>query len=478
MKTLSAIALTRQSHATLHNDCAPIDSPHRHEDCAPIDAPAAAKPAVATAARLQLTPQLYTDDLPGGFTLAIGPYSPEGPVVLNRQALNRLRQFADPHPLTEAVDFTLAEAGLILPADHPPRLTIGRPHTLTAWLHVTNACNLDCPYCYIRKSSKRMSAEAGRAVVKAVFQTAKARGFGAVSLKYAGGEAPLHFQRIRQIHQAAKSLAAKTDITLHEVILTNGTVWTTGMARWVADNGLDMTLSLDGVGAAHDALRPTIGGGGSFDAIEHAIDGILLPAGLRPGVTITLTIRNAHAAADAVNWAIDRDLPFNLSIVRTAPTGLQPEEYRLIAGLEAAYRVIEERLPTRPFLDGLLDKVQMRAHAHTCGVNQSYLVFDHTGHRVAQCQMMLDRARPIESDGDLLSQVARGPIQSVSVDDKVDCRTCPWRYRCSGGCPVEAFRASGRFDAAGPQCALVKRLMPQALRLEGLRLLKLHGMLA
>jgi uncharacterized protein len=28
--------------------------------------------------------------------------------------------------------------------------------TLTVWLHIANACNLDCPYCYVRKSSARM----------------------------------------------------------------------------------------------------------------------------------------------------------------------------------------------------------------------------------------------------------------------------------------------------------------------------------
>ena len=31
-----------------------------------------------------------------------------------------------------------------------------RPGTvLTAWLHVTNACNLRCPYCYVSKSARR-----------------------------------------------------------------------------------------------------------------------------------------------------------------------------------------------------------------------------------------------------------------------------------------------------------------------------------
>ncbi len=52
---------------------------------------------------------------------------------------------------------------------------------LTAWLHVTNACNLRCPYCYVNKSAEGMDEPTGRAAVEAVIRSAIEHGFPASS---------------------------------------------------------------------------------------------------------------------------------------------------------------------------------------------------------------------------------------------------------------------------------------------------------
>ena len=80
-------------------------------------------------------------------------------------------------------------------------------------------------------------------------------------------------------------------------------------------------------------------------------------------------------------------------------------------------------------------------------------------------------------DGDLLSAVAAGPIHNLPVAQKEGCRDCSLRYRCAGGCPVETFRATGRWDVQSPNCGLYRALLPAALRLEGLRLMKANGFL-
>jgi uncharacterized protein len=152
------------------------------------------------------------------------------------------------------------------------------------------------------------------------------------------------------------------------------------------------------------------------------------------------------------------------------------EETAIIEGILAAYAVIEAHLPSRPFFNGLLDRVQAEAHAYTCGVGQSYVVITHTG-QLAQCQMHLDRPVSHALDGDLLPLVAAGPLRNLPVDDKAGCRECEFRYRCAGGCPLETFRASGRWDVQSPNCRIYRRLLPEALRLEGLRLMKVNGWL-
>jgi len=77
----------------------------------------------------------------------------------------------------------------------------------------------------------------------------------------------------------------------------------------------------------------------------------------------------------------------------------------------------------------------------------------------------------------VLRLVAAGPLHNLPVEAKSGCRDCTYRYYCSGGCPLETYRATGRWDVSSPNCRIYKALLPAALKLESLRLMKVHGML-
>jgi len=422
---------------------------------------------------------VYVDSLPQGFQLAFSPYAPQGPSALNPPAWERWQNFNQPQPLTHPVDYLLAEQNLILPVGVAPHPLPSHPETLTAWLHITNACNLDCPYCYVRKSSASMSEAVGLEAIEKIFQTAQARQFKGVKVKYAGGEATLQFGLIKKLSTLARSLSKKSGISLAEVVLSNGTHICPEDAAWLIENNVRLMISLDGVDEVHDQMRSYRNGKGSFQAISQTIDRILLPSGIVPMLTITITQQNAAGAADTVRWALERDLPVSLNFYRHKPDSAQDlaaEENALIEGMLAAYKVYEEILPSRPFLNGLLDRVQAGEHLHTCGVGSSYLVVGHTG-ALAQCQMLLDKPISLTLTDDLLAQVQDGPLHNFAVDQKETCQTCIYRYRCAGGCPLETYQASGRWDAPSPNCHIYKTLLPHALRLEGLRLLKSRGYL-
>lgn len=63
-------------------------------------------------------------------------------------------------------------------------------------------------------------------------------------------------------------------------------------------------------------------------------------------------------------------------------------------------------------------------------------------------------------------------LRNLLVEEKEGCRDCTWRHWCSGGCAAATFRATGRFDVRSPNCNIYKAIYPQALRLEGLRILR------
>ena len=422
---------------------------------------------------------VFVDSLPQGFRLAFSPYAPQGPSALNTPAWERWQSFNQPQQLTHPVDYLLAEQNLILPVGEASHPLPSHPESLTVWLHVTNACNLDCPYCYVQKSPASMSEAVGREAIDKIFQTAQTHQFKSVKLKYAGGEATLQFGRIKKLSTLARSLSKESGINLSEVVLSNGTHIRPEDAAWLIENNMRLMISLDGVGKIHDQMRPYRNGKGSFQAISQTIDRVLLPRGIIPMLTITITQQNAAGTAEAVRWALERDLPVSLNFYRHNPDSLldlAAEENVLIDGMLAAYKVYEEILPSRPFLNGLLDRVQASGHRYTCGVGSSYLVINHNG-ALAQCQMLLDKpVSPILME-DLLAQVQNGPLHNLAVEQKETCHTCVFRYRCAGGCPLETYQVSSRWDAPSPNCHIYKTLLPFALRLEGLRLLKNHGYL-
>jgi uncharacterized protein len=427
--------------------------------------------------RYQRSPEIYRDPLTSEWVLLCNTLAGAAPALLRPAAEERLARFITPQPLYDDDDALLARAGLLIPSDIAPTPPGAETCTLTAWLHVTNACNLECPYCYVQKSSQRMDLATGQCAVDALITTAKQHGFTRLKLKYAGGETALHFRMVQQLHSYAVRQVASAGIALDAVVLSNGTIMPQSFADWFASSGVQLMISVDGLAAEHDRQRPRKGGGGgAFAALERNLVERLLPRGIRPTISITITGLSAHGAKEVVRWAISHDLPFSLNFYRESATSarypeLRFEEQQIINGMREAYAVIAELLPARPFLDGLLDRVQFTAHTHTCGVGRSYVVITHQG-QLAQCQMALEEAASFDHTSDLIALTAAGPLHNYAVDAKEGCSTCQWRYRCAGGCPVLTFRATDRTDIKSPNCDIYMALLPEALRLEGLRLLK------
>lgn len=189
--------------------------------------------------------------------------------------------------------------------------------------------------------------------------------------------------------------------------------------------------------------------------------------------------RTAGGLADVMEWIMERDLPFSLNFYRENELSASHEDMRLdeqkiINGMFAAFKVIEENLPRRPFLGGIVDRANLSvAHTHTCGVGQNYLVFDQNG-QVAKCQMHIRKPITDVHVADPLAVIRADQIgiQNISVEEKDGCKTCEWKHWCTGGCPLATYRATGRYDVKSPNCNIYKALYPEALRLEGLRLLK------
>jgi uncharacterized protein len=192
---------------------------------------------------------------------------------------------------------------------------------------------------------------------------------------------------------------------------------------------------------------------------------------------VTVTDQNVEHLADAVAFALARDLRFNLNFVRdvrsTSRLAVPSVQQRWIEGLTNALSVIEAELPRDRILDGLLDRSLLSApHAYPCGAGRNYVVIGPHG-TVARCQMAMDQSVTDVGEADPLMTVQKADhsFYNIAVDERSQCRECAWRYVCAGGCPILAKSVDGTL-VPSPYCKIYRALFPQLLRLEGLRLLK------
>ncbi len=347
--------------------------------------------------------------------------------------------------------------------------------TLSAWLHLTDCCNLRCSYCYLPHDRADMSMETGRAAIEATFRSAIAHHYHQVKFKYAGGEPLLRFPMLVELHLHAKNLADQHGLVLDGVILSNGTLLTSAMVETMQLLGLRLMISLDGLNDSHNRQRFYPNGHGSATEVVQAIE-LALSYGLKPNISITVSGRNIDGLPDVVAWLLERDLLFSLNFYREnersiSQADLQLEEEKIIRGMLATYQVIEANLPRRSLLASLVDRANLSMpHLRTCNVGHSYLVVDQQG-QVAKCQMQLDKPITTIKAADPLSLIRADVlgIQNLSVVDKEECQACQWRYWCAGSCPLTTYRATGRYNVKSPNCRIYQALYPAVVRLEGLR---------
>ncbi len=456
-------------------------------DCAcPDNGLSLSTPAVSAEAPLRCA-DLHIQPLPQHHTLMFNPRHEGGVAVLNAPARRIWERFETPQSARGNHSRELAPemvaAGLLEPVGEKTLPVKNAPRTLSVWMHVTNECNLRCRYCYINKTDEIMSLEIGRAAIDAIMRSAMKNSIRSIKLKFAGGEPTLNLKLVFDLYAYAQEQAAQAEIALSAVLLSNGIALGERAIQQLKARGIHIMISLDGVGAMHDRQRPFVNGRGSFAWVERTLDR-LASQGVKPFISITVSDRNVTGLPQTVGYVLDRGLPFNLNFYRdhgcaTPRDDLRLRNDRLIEALRQTFAVIESRLPAHSLLGSLMDRAQFdQAHDKTCGVGDAYLIVNHHG-QIAKCQMEAERpVTDVYADDPLaLIRADQIGVQNLSVEEKEGCHDCTWKYWCAGGCPVQTFRATGRYDVKSPYCNIYKAVYPAVLHLEGLRLLKLSGIL-
>ena len=340
--------------------------------------------------------------------------------------------------------------------------------TITAWLHLTDRCNLKCNYCHFSHNPIDMSIDISLSSIDSIFRVAKRYSSSKVYLKYMGGEPLLMFQNIIIISSHAKKLAKEHNIELKELIITNGILLDVNKIKTIKLLNINLVISLDGL-QEYNKERSNIA---STEKIIEAIN-LSIKHTLKLKISVVVSGHNIKGLPQFVDWLIEKELNFSINLVRNN-TLYQTIllEGEMIEGILESLKKLE-KAPNLNKINFKFDTIDpLNPHSKTCGAGVNYLVFNPNG-EIAKCQMQMQNIVATHTDINPLKKIREDNkyVKSHNIDEVEECKTCEIRYFCTAGCPAHTHSVEGTYRKKSPNCTIYKAIYPHLLKLEALRLL-------
>lgn len=323
----------------------------------------------------------------------------------------------------ELVD-ALGRNGLLEGASEPAR------GLDSAYLHVTQRCNLACRFCYSEGDDRNRAADPSLAQLRRA--VALLASLGCTRLVISGGE-PFLRDDLADVASFARDRGVD-----EVVVLTNGLL--------VDERSLDplvglvscVAVAFDGASADAPArLRGTQRFGRLVRAVETIRD-----AGIEARILPTLHAGNLDEVPRYRRLADELGASLSFSLL-TAPA----DE---LGDLRLSDEQLHE-LGRRPPSDGAPCGLAGLSARRSCGAGTRTLSVAADG-TIYPCHMLHDRSLAL---GSAFSDPPRAPVPpEPRVDDVDGCAGCRVRYLCGGGCRARALMATGSLFGRDPYCEL------------------------
>ena len=290
-----------------------------------------------------------------------------------------------------------------------------------------------------------------------------------VHLSFLGGEPLANRDVVRAATARAVELALDRGAQIGFSITTNGTLITPDDGRFFEEHGFAVTVSLDGIGPAHDRLRPFKGGQGSYDRIVERIAPLLArQSRMQVSARVTVTPRNLELPA-ALRGLLNLGFSsVGFSPMLSSPTGRDEmggkDLETMLAELILCGREFEEhvmageRYPFANMVNAMKEIHRGTHRPYPCGAGAGYLGVSADGDLSACHRFVGD---PRGAMGSLAAGIDRQAqtrwLRERHVHNQEPCRSCWARYLCGGGCHHEVINR-GR-----PACDFIREWLHYAL---------------
>jgi uncharacterized protein len=193
--------------------------------------------------------------------------------VSRAEAESRLAAQFGSDAVHQAVD-SLVKRDLLIPVDTPPAAPLPRGPLTRLELGVAEDCNLRCPYCFVTQGSfggtrRVMTLGIAERAIDLLFS--ESGDAPQLHIGFYGGEPLLNTPVVRAAISMASARAEAAGKAITFDLITNGTRLTPELVQFFRAHRVGVQISLDGPPPTNDALRPKLGGQGSYKAATVAL---------------------------------------------------------------------------------------------------------------------------------------------------------------------------------------------------------------
>lgn len=324
-------------------------------------------------------------------------------------------------------------------------------------LRLTNDCNLRCLYCYASGGDNKEVMPWSVAKRAIDYAAGKSKSF---KIQFTGGEPLLQFDLIKSIIKYVKGRKLNVLFQLQ----TNGTLIDATMARELKDNKLALGVSLDGMPAINDKLRPFADGKGSTAATIRGLQH-LKAEGIKVGLTAVLSNKNILQLPELVELASYLGNIYGISLDLFRPMGrgennqVSPPDPNLLTEqiLKTLHRAEElARLGGSPVRFREIERLKYQIKK---SIKREDYCYATTGESLAVTPR--GEVYPCSSLADI-PEFYMGNImeKNFSVEDGFkcisflnsnnikpsNCLSCPDNWLCGGGCLARRYAYTGSLD--------------------------------
>jgi uncharacterized protein len=326
--------------------------------------------------------------------------------------------------------------------------------SISLYLLISQSCNMGCVYClngrktYQTDKSMRMDKEIAFKSIERCLVDIAPRGH--LEVVFFGGEPMLNWSLAKEIitycENSLRNKHPEKEIIYH--ITSNLSILPTDLIEWARKFHISFLCNIDGPAEIHDICRPFKDGRPSHGIIIRNIRR-LVDAGLKVDLRATVTVLNQDSLLEitkhhkAIGGSSSAFIPVNPvnSDEDILAEKLLPSPQQILKGMIEIYRSgVWKAGEMYPFN---LYAPRLRPGAMTvlgCGLPYCCTpVVDVCGD-VYPCIYLVGIRRyymgNIMNDSYPNRTLIKWMYDCLHVDHIVECKSCPWRYICGGGCPV------------------------------------------